>query len=89
MNVSLDDQKYQVDTGPIAFPDLTRGHDPKINCLSLAFIAFNAPDFADFIVEQPTPVVEGDIEKCQVYHYSAPFSLPATNRVLAQRVDPE
>lgn len=89
MNVSLESRKYQVDTGPIAYPDLTRRHDPQINCLSLAFIAFNAPDFADFIVEQPTPVVEGGVEKCQVYHYSAPFSLPATNRILALRAEPQ
>lgn len=79
MNVSLEKQLFQVDTGPVAFPDLTRRYDPPIDCLSLAFIAFNAPHFADFVVEQPTPV-QGD---CQTYHYSKPFSLPAKNRVFA------
>ncbi len=83
MNVSLDKKMYQVDTGPIAFPDLTKRYDPQIACLSLAFIAFNAPDFADFVLEQPTPVVQDDQEKCKVYHYSDPFSMPAKNRVLA------
>ncbi len=85
MNVSLDKSMYQVDTGPIAFPDLTQRFDPQIDCLSVAFVAFNAPDFADFILEQPTPVVEEgqEEEKCQVYHFSSPFSLPAKNRVLA------
>ncbi len=83
MNVSLDDRVYQVDTGPVAFPDLTKRHDPEIDCLSLAFIAFNAPDFADFVVEQPTPVAVDGVEQGEVYHYSNPFSLPAKNRVLA------
>jgi len=83
MNVSLEKQMYQVDTGPIALPDLTKQHDPQIDCLSLAFIVFNAPDFADFVVEQPTPVMEDEAEKCRVYHYSNPFSLPAKNRLLA------
>jgi hypothetical protein len=83
MNVSLTDRLYQVDTGPIAFPDLSKRYDPEIDCLSLAFIAFNAPDFADFVIEQPTIVPRDSGEECQVYHYSNPFSLPAKNRVLA------
>ena len=83
MNISLDKSIYQVDTGPIAFPDLTKRFEPQIDCLSLAFIAFNAPHFADFIIEQPTAVVEDEQEKCRVYHFSSPFSLPATNLVLA------
>jgi hypothetical protein len=83
MNISLDKSMYQVDTGPIAFPDLTKRFDPQIDCLSVAFIVFNAPHFADFIIEQPTPVFEDGQEKCQVYHFSSPFSLPARNVVLA------
>jgi len=83
MNVSLDRRMYQVDTGPVAFPDLSRRFDPWIDCLHLAFVAFNAPHFADFVIEQPTPVVEGEKEVCQIYHYSSPISLPAKNTVLA------
>jgi len=83
LNVSLDQEVYQVDTGPVTFPDLTRRYENLIECLSLAFVAFNAPDFADFILEQPTPVVENEQELCQIYHYSQPFSLPAANRLLA------
>jgi hypothetical protein len=83
MNINLERSIYQVDTGPIAFPDLTRHYDRLIDCLSLAFIAFNAPHFADFIIEQPTPVIEDGLERCQIYHYSNPFSLSAKNRILA------
>jgi len=83
MNVSLEKKLYQVDTGPVAFPDLSKRYEPEIDCLSLAFLAFNAESFADFIIEQPTPVLENDAVKCEVYHYSKPFSLPAKNRILA------
>lgn len=83
MNISLEHRKFQVDTGPIALPDLGKRYDPAIDCLSLAFIAFNAPDFADFVIEQPTPVVHDGKEVCKVYHYSGPISLPAKNLVLA------
>ena len=83
MNISLDKSMYQVDTGPIAYPDLSKRFDPQIDCLSLAFVAFNADHFADFIVEQPTALVEDGQEKGKFYHFSAPFSLPAKNTVLA------
>ena len=83
MNVSVEKKLYQVDTGPVAFPDLSKRYEPEIDCLSLAFVAFNAESFADFIIEQPTPVSENDAVKCEVYHYSSPFSLPAKNRILA------
>jgi hypothetical protein len=83
MNISIDDSKYQIDTGPIALPDLEQRHEPPIDALRLAFVAFNSPDFADFVVEQPTPVVQEGQEQTQVYHYSKPFSLPAKNRLYA------
>ena len=69
MNVSVDKKMYQTDTGPIAWPDLSRRVEPLIECLSLAFIAFNAPDFADFVIEQPTAVDEDGQERCKIYHY--------------------
>lgn len=83
MNISLDKSMYQVDTGPIGYPDLSQPFDPPIDCLRLAFVVFNAPHFADFIVEQPTALVEDGQEKGKFYHFSAPFSLPAQNTVLA------
>jgi hypothetical protein len=83
MNVSLQRKMYQVDTGPIAFPDLSRRSDLLIDMLSLAFVAFNAPHFADFVIEQPTPVIEEDKALCQIHHYSNPISLPAQNTLLA------
>ena len=83
MNISLEKSLYQVDAGPIVFPDLTNRYDPPINCLRLAFIVFNAPHFADFVIEQPTPVVEDGVERCRIYHYSKPFSMAAKNTVLA------
>jgi len=83
MNVSIDLGIWQVDTGPIAFPDLSKRFDPPVDSVQLAFAVFNAPHFCDFVLEQPTPIVREDQEVCQVNHYSNPFSLPAKNRVLA------
>jgi hypothetical protein len=83
LNISIDRSMYQVDTGPIGYPDLSQRYEPRIDCLKLAFVAFNAPHFADFIVEQPTAVIEDEVEKCQIHHYSSPFSKPAKNTLLA------
>lgn len=83
MNVSIEKQLCQVDTGPVAYPDLSKRDEPPIDCLSVAFIAFNAPDFADFVIEQPTPVLIDGEEKTQTCHFSNPIRLSAKNRVLA------
>ncbi len=83
MNISVPKKMYQVDTGPIAFADLTIRPGRLVDCISLAFVAFNAPHAADFVTEQLTPVDPNDPESPQTYHYSKPFSLPAKNRLLA------
>ncbi|MBT4865083.1 MAG: hypothetical protein HON53_08200 [Planctomycetaceae bacterium] len=83
MNISIDDSIWQVDTGPIALPDLTKRFDPPVDSVRLAFAVFNAPHFCDFVIEQPTPVVHDEQEICKVYHYSHPVSFPAKNRVLS------
>jgi hypothetical protein len=83
INIEPKRKLYQVDTGPVAYPDLAKVYDPPIDGLRLAFIAFNAPHFVDFVVEQPTPVVEDGKELCKIHHYSGPFSVPAKNVVLA------
>ncbi len=83
MNIYPDKQKYQVDTGPICLPDLSRRNNPEINCLKMAFIAFSKPHFADFIIEEPTSVTKDGQECCKVFHYSTRIRLPANNVLLA------
>lgn len=83
INVSLEKKMYQIDTGPLAYPDLTRRHDAVIDSLRLAFVAFNAPHFADFVVEQEAAVACDGGGTAHVYHYTKPFSLPAKNTVIA------
>ena len=80
MNTNRANDIYQVDTGPVAFPDLSQRRARHIDALSLAFVVFNAPHFADFVLEVPTRI--GDE---QVYHYSKLVSLAAINRLYAVR----
>ena len=82
MNTRREDDRYQVDTGPLAFPDLSKRPDRLVDCLSLAFVAFNAPHFADFVIEAPT-VANPCNPDLKVHHYSKIVSLPSRNRVFA------
>ncbi|MBX3239171.1 MAG: hypothetical protein KIT80_10345 [Chitinophagaceae bacterium] len=83
MNISHVKKMYQTDNGPVALPDLSKRYDPEISSLSLAFIAFNKADAADFVVETPTPVKVNGKEVVKVHHYSKLLSFPAKNKVIA------
>lgn len=83
MNISHVKKMYQVDHGPVALPDLSKRFEPQIDCLRLAFIAFNAQDFADFVIEGPTPVKVDGKEVVKVNHYSHLETYKSTNRVIA------
>ena len=86
MNIIRASKTYQVDTGPVAFPDLQKRYERQVESLALAFVAFNTPHFADFVIEVPTPIRENGNEGkevCQVHHYSQLLSLDAENRLYA------
>lgn len=69
VNHSERERYYQVDTGPVLFPgvaDIGANGEPPLTACRLAYVAHNAPDWAEFIVCVPTPVKD-DIK---VHHYS-------------------
>jgi len=65
-NVSEKHQSYQTDTGPVIFPELDKPHERVPDSFRLAFSAFNAPDWIEFIVQKPTSVGNG----ISVNHYA-------------------
>jgi len=81
MNIHDTRDLYQVDTGPVPFPDLGKRYPKFVDCISLAFVAFNAPHFADFVIEDVTPILQDGREITQVRHYSRILSLSAQNRL--------
>ena len=83
MNANDIEDIYQVDTGPLPFPDFGASVDLHVKRLSPAYVAYNVPDFADFVVQQPVSV--GNAEAMEVTHYSNPVSLPAKTQVIAMR----
>ena len=84
LNIRKADNAYQIDTGPVAFPVLREPCERLVDSIWLAFVAFNAPHFADFVVERPTSIGnDQDMAKTYVYHYSERVSLTASNRLYA------
>lgn len=83
MNIHDTRNLYQVDTGPVPLPDLSKRYSKFVDSISLAFVAFNARHFADFVIEDVTPILQDGREITQVRHYSRILSLSAQNRLYA------
>lgn len=83
MNISHPKKMYQVDTGPVALPDISKRYPEMMDGIRLAYIAFNTDDFADFVIEAITPVFKGSREVDRVYHFSERMSLKTNNKIFA------
>jgi hypothetical protein len=81
MNINKEKNLYQVDTGPVVYPDVARRHKSQAEAIHLAFVAFNAPQFADFVIEAPTAIRANGRKVAAIRHYSKIISLPAVNRL--------
>ncbi len=66
MNVTDRERVFQTDTGPIILPNFEREVERPIEYFELAFSAFNAPDWAEFAINAPTPLND----EISVNHYS-------------------
>lgn len=86
MNTHTEKDMYQVDTGPVAFPDLSQRYATFAESISLAYVAFNVPHFADFVIEDVTPIKKDGTEVAQVRHFERIVSLPTTNRLYSHPV---
>ena len=77
MNANEREWIYQTDTGPILYPNLNSNDQSWIDSFRLAYIAFNQPDWAEFILQVPTALNE----EISVNHYSLPIQQQTQNRV--------
>ena len=50
MNIHPERVRYQVDTGPLLFADSTVDSGRAIERMRMAFVCYNAPDVADFVL---------------------------------------
>ncbi|MEZ4865083.1 MAG: hypothetical protein R3C14_27455 [Caldilineaceae bacterium] len=78
INASERDQIYQTDTGPILFPDFSLPFDQIMESFHLAYVAYNAPDWAEFILRVPTPLND----EIAVNHYARTVRLATRNSII-------
>jgi len=80
MNVNDIDSLYQTDTGPILVPDFEKKTDRTIERFALAFVAYNQPGEAYFILQEPVP---GQAKDAAVADYSRIVRMDARNSIVA------
>jgi hypothetical protein len=83
MNIHPERVRFQVDNGPLIFPDFTLEPEHLIDHCKLAHTVYNTFDYAEFICKQPTPLVKDGKEVATVFHYSDVHRLQVTNRLYA------
>ena len=83
MNVNDQRQIYQVDTGPVAFPDPTSAAEQAVGRLALAYVAFSGPEQAYFVLQSQITLSAETERAVQVCHYGDIRRMPARNSVLA------
>ncbi len=80
MNAHKDPAYFQVDTGPILLPDFG-SERPAIEAFDFAFIAWNVPDWAEFVIQDAVPACPETPAGPQVCHYSKIQVMDARNEI--------
>lgn len=79
VNYSSREKYYQVDTGPVILPDLSVPASEVHPTFQLAFMAHIESDWAEFLVNVPTPLTD-DIS---VHHFSKTVRVDCENFMIA------
>ena len=88
MNIHPERRRFQVDTGPLIFPDLASDEEHWIDRCALAHLVYTTFDRAEFICKRPTPFLHEGREVGRIFHYSDVRALPARHTLLcAGRLD--
>ena len=81
INLGDREQFFQTDTGPVLYPQNPTTHAHAIESMQLAFIAANAPQWAELIVQTPTKLSD----EITVNHYTEPRHIDCQNVMVALR----
>lgn len=82
MNVKEIPLRFQVDTGPLIFPDFGKDVGNPIESFEVAYVVYNRFDEAEFTLRKPLAVREGDGPSSHITDYSDIRILSAQNQIL-------
>ena len=71
--------RFQVDVGPILFPDFASTEDLIVDRIKLAYMLYNQLDEVEFAIREPTVVAED--RSAQTLHYSKVIKFAAVNEL--------
>ena len=83
MNVQLERNRMQVDTGPVIFPDFQSDEEEEIRRLHFAFVCYNTRQVAEFVLRGPKPITSGGVRVGSYVDYSEVRRLPIENTFYA------
>jgi hypothetical protein len=83
MNFHQERVRFQVDTGPLIFPDLEIDVDEPIERCKLAHTVYNTFNYAEFVCKRPTPLVVDHETVASTFHYSEYHRLEVKNELFA------
>lgn len=83
MNINREWKRFQVDTGPLAYPDLETPDLPWIERFTTAFAVYNTFNSVEFIVYGPTPLEVEGRPVATVMDYQKVETYQATHRLFA------
>ena len=87
MNVKEDPVRFQVDTGPIIFPDFNIQAARPIESFEVAYVVYNRFDEAEFVARKPVPIIVDKRTVANTTDYSQVRVMPARNELLLAEPD--
>ena len=81
MNVHPPEKRFQVDVGPILYPDFAATVGSAVEHLQLAYVMFNRLDEVEFALRVPTRIAEG--QPAEVLHYSQVIKVKAESELFS------
>ena len=81
MNVLTSPPRFQVDTGPLLWPDFASTQALPIERFEVAHLLYNTFDKAEFILRKPTPIPEVGEPVAMTTDYSAIEIVPAQHTI--------
>ena len=79
VNVHPPDKRFQVDVGPILYPDFASTEASLVDRVRLAYVMYNQLDEVEFAIRMPTVVTEG--QSAETLHYSEVVKVSATSEL--------
>ena len=84
VNVHPPAGNFQVDVGPILFPDFASTEDLIVDRIQLAYVLYNQLDEVEFAIREPTVVADG--QSAQTLHYSKVVKTAARSELFSLTV---